>query len=205
MASRWRLLQRFREFQDACAVGFHAAGAGRRRSGSRCHLPDGGGNRSLNAPRLAGQSGWYLKRQLEAFKSGVRGAAAGDIFGAQMRPMAMMLSDAAAIDDTVAYIDTLDAPAAEATVTGDAVKGKQLYTACAACHGANAEGNEQVNAPRLAGQSDWYLLRQLKNFKSGLRGSQPNDMFGVQMMPMAAMLENDEAIDDVVAYIDTLK
>ena len=193
----------------ACAVNVQAADAAHGKSlytaCAACHLPDGGGNRSLNAPRLAGQSGWYLKRQLEAFKSGVRGAAAGDMFGAQMRPMAMMLSDPAAIDDVVAYVATLDAPPAAATVTGDVAKGKQLYATCAACHGANAEGNEQLNAPRLAGQSDWYLVRQLKNFKSGRRGSQPNDTFGMQMKPMAAVLANDQAIDDVVAYIDTLE
>jgi cytochrome c oxidase subunit II len=170
-----------------------------------CHQPDGSGNQSLNAPRLAGQEGWYLKRQLEAFKSGLRGTAAGDVYGAQMRPMAMTLTDAAAVDNVVAYVETLTAPPAAATVTGDATVGKQLYATCAACHGPDGKGNLQLNAPRLAGQSDWYLVRQLKDFKSGLRGSQPNDTFGMQMKPMAAMLASDQAIDDVVAYIETLK
>jgi len=170
-----------------------------------CHQPNGGGNQSLNAPRLDGQAAWYLKRQLEAFKSGLRGTAAGDVYGAQMRPMAMTLTDTAAIDNVVAYIETLQAPPAPATVTGDVAVGKQLYATCAACHGANGEGNQQLNAPRLAGQSDWYLVRQLKDYKSGLRGSAPNDAFGMQMKPMAAMLANDAAIDNVVAYIETLQ
>jgi cytochrome c oxidase subunit II len=170
-----------------------------------CHQPDAGGNQSLNAPRLAGQEAWYMKRQLEAFKSGLRGAAAGDVYGAQMRPMAMTLTDATAIDNVVAYIETLSPAPVPAAVQGEVAAGKRLYATCAACHGANGEGSLQLNAPSLAGQSDWYLARQLRDFKTGVRGSQPIDVFGMQMKPMAAMLANDQAIDDVVAYIDTLK
>jgi cytochrome c oxidase subunit 2 len=170
-----------------------------------CHGADGGGNQALNAPRLVGQEPWYLKRQLEAFKSGIRGSAAGDVGGAQMKPMAMTLTTPAAIDNVVAYIQTLTAPPAPVTVKGDVAAGKKLYATCAACHGPEGKGNEQLNAPRLAGQQDWYLARQLQNYKSGVRGNQPSDAFGAQMKPMAAMLANDQAINDVVAYIDTLK
>jgi cytochrome c oxidase subunit 2 len=170
-----------------------------------CHGADGGGSQSLNAPRLVGQEAWYLKRQLEAFKDGLRGVAAGDVGGAQMKPMAMTLTTPAAIDNVVAYIQTLTAPPAPATVHGDAAAGKKLYATCAACHGPQGQGNEQQNAPRLAGQQDWYLLRQLQNYKSAIRGSQPKDTFGALMKPMAAMLANDQAMNDVVAYIDTLK
>ncbi len=170
-----------------------------------CHAADAGGNQSMNAPRLAGQLGWYLKRQLLAFKDGIRGTAAGDIYGQQMRPMAMTLPNDAAIDNVIAYIDTLKAPPPAATVQGDANAGKQLYVACAACHGANGAGNEQVNAPRLAEQDDWYLVRQLKHYQSGARGSNPKDVYGAQMKPMAGMLADDQAIDNVVAYIRSLK
>jgi cytochrome c oxidase subunit II len=170
-----------------------------------CHGPDGGGNQAVNSPRIAGQEDWYLKRQLEAFKDGIRGAAPGDVFGSQMRPMAMTLADPAAIDNVVAYVKTLTAPPSATTVQGNAATGKSLYATCAACHGPAAEGNLQMNAPRLAGQSDWYLVRQLQNYKSGIRGSQPKDAYGAQMKPMAAMLANDQAIKDVVAYIHSLK
>jgi cytochrome c oxidase subunit 2 len=170
-----------------------------------CHGADGGGNQALNAPRLVGQEAWYLKRQLEAFRDGLRGTAPGDVGGAQMKPMAMTLTTPAAIDNVVAYIQTLTAPPAPVTVKGDAAAGKKLYATCAACHGPEGQGNVQLNAPRLAGQQDWYLVRQLQNFKSGLRGTQPKDAYGAQMKPMAAMLANDQAINDVVAYVDTLK
>ena len=34
-----------------------------------------------------------------------------------------------------------------------------------------AEGKWALNAPRIAGMSDWYLLTQFKNFKEGKRGA----------------------------------
>ncbi len=170
-----------------------------------CHGPQAGGSQQLNAPRTAGQYAWYLKRQILAFKDGVRGTASGDVYGAQMRPMAMTLPNDAAVDNVVAYIGTLTAPIPPATVTGDAGVGKQLYATCAACHGSKGEGNAQLNAPRLADQNDWYLVRELQNFKSGIRGSNPKDTYGAQMKPMAAMLANDQAIANVVVYIRSLQ
>jgi cytochrome c oxidase subunit 2 len=91
-----------------------------------------------------------------------------------------------------------------AVAPGDAEAGKQLYTVCAACHGAQAEGTPALNAPKLSGQGDWYLQRQLRNFKSGARGAHEKDTFGKMMAPMAATLTDDAAIANVVAYIKTL-
>ena len=52
--------------------------------------------------------------------------------------------------------------------------------------------------------SDWYLLSQLKNFKQGLRGHDPMDLDGRQMGLMVQTLHDDQAMQDVVAYINTL-
>lgn len=88
---------------------------------------------------------------------------------------------------------------------GNAERGEALYSVCSACHGANAEGNVATNAPRLAGQFEWYLVSQLQNFKSGVRGSADGDTGGGLMASMAQTLPNDQAIQDVVAYIMTLE
>ena len=88
---------------------------------------------------------------------------------------------------------------------GDPKKGKQLYQVCIACHGANGQGNQALNAPNLVGLQDWYLIRQLKYFKEGIRGTHPKDTFGAQMRPIAMTLSNDKAITDVTAYITSLK
>ncbi|MDP7614852.1 MAG: c-type cytochrome, partial [SAR324 cluster bacterium] len=53
-----------------------------------------------------------------------------------------------------------------AHAAGDAAKGKAAYAVCLACHGADGMGNKALNSPQIAGQSTWYLERQLKNFKS---------------------------------------
>ena len=75
---------------------------------------------------------------------------------------------------------------------------------CAACHGADGSGNQALNAPRLAGASDWYLVRQLRLYKSGARGTHEDDATGRQMAPMMATLPDDQAIIDVVSYINSL-
>ena len=86
----------------------------------------------------------------------------------------------------------------------DLAAGKALYQTCSACHGANGEGIQALNSPKLSGQEDWYLKRQLHYFKSGVRGAAENDVFGKQMAPMAAILTDDKAINDVVGYITSL-
>ena len=61
-----------------------------------------------------------------------------------------------------------------------------------------------MGGPRLAGQNDWYLVRQIENYKKGLRGYHASDTFGRQMAPMVATLSDDAAIRNVVAYINSL-
>jgi cytochrome c oxidase subunit II len=170
-----------------------------------CHGAEGQGNLAMNAPRLAGQEGWYLKRQMDAFRAGLRGTAPGDMHGAQMRPMAISVSAPAALDNLIAYIATLPDTPNATTVTGDAAAGKTAYGVCAACHGADGKGNQALGGPRLVGQDDWYLVRQLKNYRQGLRGYDPKDTYGAQMKPMAATLATDQAVNDVVAYINSLR
>lgn len=169
-----------------------------------CHGQNAEGNRAMNAPKLAGQEAWYLERQLDDFRAGLRGTAPGDTFGMQMRPMAMAVGDPTAQANLIAYITSLPDVDAEPTISGDAAAGKASYTVCAACHGQNGEGNQQMGGPKLAGQEDWYLVRQITNYQKGLRGYDPKDTFGNQMKPMAATLTSEKAINDVVAYIDSL-
>jgi cytochrome c oxidase subunit II len=170
-----------------------------------CHGAEAEGNPSLNAPKLSGQGDWYLQRQLKYFKEGARGTHEKDVYGKQMAPMAAILANDAAINNVVAYIKSLPDNSAVPTVTGNVKIGKSAYGTCAACHGSTGQGIQAVNAPRLAGMSDWYLLTQLKNYKHGIRGAHPKDMYGQQMALMAAVLRNDKASADVVAYINTFR
>ena len=71
--------------------------------------------------------------------------------------------------------------------------------------GKRGQGIWALNAPRAAGMNDWYLARQLMNFKQGIRGSHPDDYYGEQMAFMARTLADEQAINDLVAYINTLE
>ena len=74
---------------------------------SGCHGADGMGMEATNSPRLQGQLSSYLVRQLQYFKTGVRGAHKDDTHGATMRGMAATLPHDQAVRDVVAYIGTL--------------------------------------------------------------------------------------------------
>ncbi|MGH7614470.1 MAG: c-type cytochrome [Gemmatimonadales bacterium] len=190
---------------SAQAAGDAAAGKPLYAVCAACHGLQAEGNPALNAPKLSGQGDWYLKRQLKYFKNGARGTHDKDVFGKMMVPMAATLGNDAAIDNVVAYVKTLPDNPAPATVKGNAKKGQERYVACAACHSPDGRGIQATNAPGLKGMSDWYLVTQLKNFRQGIRGAHPKDLYGPQMASMAAMLADDQATDDLVAYITTLR
>ena len=127
----------------------------------------------------------------------------------------------ATINDIAAYISTLPNGSPPATVDddfrphrwdsnfaiiepGDSVAGKRNYALCVGCHGLEAEGMRLLNGPRLSGRYNWYLVRQLKYLKYGVRGTHQRDNIGRIMASAVGVLANDQAIYDVVAYIQTL-
>lgn len=189
--------------KSAVPVANVAAGQALYAACAACHGAKGEGNLALNAPKLSGQGAWYLERQLRLFKTGARGAHEKDTFGKMMAPMAAVLADDAAIANVVAYMATLPDTPAATTLQGNLATGRQRYTTCAACHGAEGRGIAATNAPRIQGMSDWYMARQLKNFREGVRGAHAQDIHGAQMALIAAMLPDDAAIGDVLAYINS--
>ena len=122
----------------------------------------------------------------------------------QMAPMSRTVAAPAALENVIAYIETLPDEAPETTITGNVERGATLYESCALCHGNDGEGRWNTNAPGIAGMNDWYLARQLSNFRSLVRGGHAEDIYGQQMHLLASILGDDQAINDVVAYINTL-
>ncbi|SIP87797.1 cytochrome c [Aquipseudomonas alcaligenes] len=81
-------------------------------------------------------------------------------------------------------------------LVGDAEAGKAKVAVCGACHGA--DGNSAApNFPKLAGQGEKYLLKQLHDVKSGKR----------QIVEMTGMLTNlsDQDLADIAAYFASQK
>jgi cytochrome c553 len=172
---------------------------------AQCHGTDGAGNRALGAPAIAGLDAWYVEAQLFKFKQGVRGAHPDDAAGLRMRPMALSLRSDRDIKEVAAHVAQMPPNHAQPVVTGDAARGQTLWGTCAACHGQNGAGNRATAAPPLDRGSDWYQVAQLDKFKRGLRGAHPDDTSGSVMRSIALTLEDEQAMNDVVTYITTLR
>jgi cytochrome c553 len=97
-------------------------------------------------PRLAGQNRAYILKQLNDFRDGHR-----QNDGGQMLEAATELNETTGIDGILA---------------------------CVSCHSAAAPAlaGSDVVAPRLAGQRDFYIAKQLADFRSGERDNDPKEM-----------------------------
>lgn len=83
------------------------------------------------------------------------------------------------------------AEAPGSSLHGDAKAGEGKVAACGACHGA--DGNSAVATyPKLAGQNESYIVRQLGQFKAGKR-------VNPIMMPFAGTL-SEQDMHDIGAY-----
>ena len=81
--------------------------------------------------------------------------------------------------------------AGNALAAGNAAAGKAKSQTCAACHGA--DGNSaSADFPKLAGQHEEYLYKQLKQFKSGER---PNAIMVGQVAGLS-----DQDMQDLAAF-----
>ena len=88
------------------------------------------------------------------------------------------------------------AQAAGTALVGDAAAGQAKTAVCGACHGP--DGNSMApNFPKLAGQGDRYLLKQLHDIKDGKRTV-------LEMTGLLANL-NDQDLADIAAYYASQK
>ena len=112
--------------------------------------------------------------------------------GAPCGTISTLLRSDKEVNDVAAYVASLSAPAPASTDKTNTTAGEATYILCQACHGPSAGGNELMNAPRLAGQYDWYIVRQIENFRAGIRGAHAEDAFGKQMATIAKTLPDNQ-------------
>ncbi len=171
-----------------------------------CHSQTGEGNQLIQAPAIAGLPQWYVERQVSNFRDGKRGAHFDDVAGLRMRPMSRTLTDDKEVALVSAYVSKLKPHKGAATLEGDAAAGEAKFAVCKACHGVNGEGSELMGGPPLTGADDWYMLTQLKNFKSGIRGSAEGDKMGATMVATGIpSLATEDDMKNVIAFIRTLE
>ena len=88
---------------------------------------------------------------------------------------------------------------------GDAAAGQGKAVMCGACHGA--DGNSAApNIPKLAGQGERYLLKQLKDIKAGTAATaQPGT--GRKVVEMTGLLDalSEQDLADIAAYFASQK
>ena len=130
-----------------------------------CHGAGGNAPVAPNYPRIGMQNKEYTVNQLTDYKNNKR----SNGLAALMVGMVATLTEEG-IQELAEYLSTKIASSASGPVlAGDA----DLYVEknCIACHGAN--GNKPVmNAyPRIGGQSEMYLLAQMKDIKTGARNN----------------------------------
>lgn len=169
-----------------------------------CHGEEAAGNAEIAAPAIAGLPQWYLEAQLEGFQNGWRGKHPDDLPALRMRPMAVSLNRDGDIESVAEYVAQLDPVFPESTLHGNAGAGAARYVPCVQCHGEDGLGNEILRAPPIVQMHDWYLLQEMQNFRAGARGAHPADTWGLTMRANAVLLD-DQAMEDVVAYVQTLR
>jgi cytochrome c oxidase subunit 2 len=91
-----------------------------------------------------------------------------------------------------------------AAAYADEGRGEALFSLCAQCHGSAGEGNPEVLAPAIAGLDQWYVEAQLAKFRSGVRGTHPQDTGGLRMYPMSLWLASDADAAAVARYVASL-
>lgn len=168
---------------------------------AQCHAFNGASDGSGAFPRIAGQSAYYLAKQLRDFTSGVR-------VNAVMSPISKALSSDDIVD-VAAYYAELDAPflpltkpnaalvktGEELARVGSAVRNIQ---ACDNCHGPDGAG-EPPAIPYLAGQYAPYIALELRMWQRGFRKSSPGGMETV------AKDLNDQEVAAVAAYYQQVR
>ncbi len=150
-----------------------------------CHGADGNST-DHTFPKLAGMDQEYLLRQLKAFSSGRR----------RDERMVEVLTtvDPADFVGLASYYGQMQPKQGKVTNAELAAKGKVLFEdgntdtgvpACAGCHQPDGRGNARF--PRLAGQHQGYVLKQLADYRSGRRATDP------LMTTVGKRLTDDEA------------
>jgi len=169
-----------------------------------CHGADGISIDPATYPDLAGQFAGYIFKQVQDYQSGNRQ-------DDTMSAMASMVTSRQDLKDISAYFASRKQMKGKPSESKVAKSGARLYKrgnkklgdygACVRCHGKDGKGESKTNAlfPIIGGQQKSYLIKQLKDFKSGKRTNDP-----AGMMAMVAKGLSDKEIEAVSDYLSGL-
>lgn len=169
-----------------------------------CHGEKGEGKSELFSPSIAGLPWWYVEVQMKQFRDGHRGVHPEDIPGQQMRAISLSLTDKQ-ISEVAKLVEEMPAILTAAPAEGaDLEQGRYRYAnECMECHRYNGTGDRVFQSAPLVTLNRDYLIRQMKNYRDGLRGAVPADLYGVKMVQICETM-TDEDIVEIVDYIGAL-
>ena len=156
-----------------------------------CH-GENGISQMENMPSLAGQLDQFIQWQLVYFRSGARK-------NEQMQPIVEQLSNED-IRNLGAYFASLAPPKAAQDNDPDlSKKGAQAAAGrrCAACHTDSYAGSKA--AARVAGQREDYLVKALRDYKSGARSGGAQAAMSEVAHPLSE--EEIEALAHYLAHL----
>jgi cytochrome c553 len=149
-----------------------------------CHGANGTSQTPLT-PSLGGQPAFYVAAQLFLFRGGRRD---NEVMTAQAKDLGD--DDLRTLSDRIAKLappQAFGVPDQEKIKRGKAILGKEP---CGSCHGKQYDGNN--NVPRIANQREDYLLKALKDYKSGKRIG-----YGNAVMPETVSSLSDAELTDL--------
>ena len=90
-------------------------------------------------------------------------------------------------------------PARTSRQAADLSHGEQLFLGCVSCHGSDGEGQPSGDTPAIAGQHRSTVIRQLNDFRRGMR-------WDVRMEAVASQhrLPHPQDIQDIAAFVSSL-
>jgi cytochrome c553 len=180
----------------ACSSLGHAAdiAAGKEKAElcAGCH-GDNGISQTENIPSLAGQLDQFIQWQLVFFRAGTRK-------NEQMQPIVEQLNNDD-IRNLGAYFAQLAPPKASKPDDNPDLSKKGAQAAagrrCASCHTDSFAGTKAV--ARIAGQREEYLVKALRDYKSGVRAGGAMAAMADVAYPLSE--EEIEALAHYLAYL----
>lgn len=145
-----------------CAAGNAEEGAVKFESCAGCHGHPGAANAypRYKVPKIGAQHAGYIVSALKAYSSGSRrhGSMEGNAMGLTEQDR----------EDIAAYLEKTEYTESDTPITGDVAAGEEKSESCSACHGKGGNSTDQT-FPRIGGQYESYLVKVLRDYKSGDR------------------------------------
>jgi len=180
------------------AAGDPEAGKAKAQACFACHGVNGVSTNPV-WPKLAGQGADYIAKQLADFKAGKRIAPLmqAQVASLSSQDMADLAAFFASQKPNIGAADKNLVKLGEKIYRGG--NKETGVSACMACHSPTGSGNPPARFPRLGGQHAQYVVKALKDFRSGKRTNDP-----AKMMRMIAGHMSDAEIKAVASYVEGL-